>query len=120
MIRGTPPFAGEGLGEDSNSGNFLNKFAVLRSRTRVLPPPTRCLNVPFAVTVFIWKDSRAEFPDCLIGMRHLELGCQATATFDQRATKPNSAIAVCREFTPVSSLSFVVAATTSRHRILTQ
>ena len=87
LIRGTPPFAGEGLGEDSNSGNFLNKFAVLRSRTRVLPPPTRCLNVPFAVTVFIWKDSRAEFPDCLIGMRHLELGCQATATFDQRATK---------------------------------
>jgi hypothetical protein len=37
-----------------------------------------------------------------------------------QATKPNSAIAVCREFTPVSSLSFVVAATTSRHRILTQ
>jgi len=29
----------------------------------------------------------AEFADCLIGMRHLALGCQATAPFDQRAMK---------------------------------
>jgi predicted nucleic-acid-binding protein len=25
--------------------------------------------------LFVWKDSAAEFADCLIGMRHLELGC---------------------------------------------
>ena len=37
--------------------------------------------------LFIWKDFAAEFADCLIGMRHLELGCQATAWFDQRALK---------------------------------
>jgi predicted nucleic-acid-binding protein len=37
--------------------------------------------------LFIWKDSAAEFADCLIGMRHLEFGCQATASFDQRALK---------------------------------
>ena len=37
--------------------------------------------------LFIWKDSATEFADCLIGMRHLELGCQATASFDQRALK---------------------------------
>jgi predicted nucleic-acid-binding protein len=37
--------------------------------------------------LFIWKDSAAEFADCLIGMRHLGLGCQATASFDQRALK---------------------------------
>ena len=37
--------------------------------------------------LFIWKDSGAELADCLIGMRHLELGCEATASFDQRALK---------------------------------
>ncbi len=37
--------------------------------------------------LFVWKDSAAEFADCLIGMRHLALGCQATASFDQRALK---------------------------------
>ena len=37
--------------------------------------------------LFIWKDSAAEFADCLIGMRHLQFGCQATASFDQRALK---------------------------------
>ena len=37
--------------------------------------------------LFIWKDSAAEFADCLIGMRHLGLGCQASASFDQRALK---------------------------------
>jgi predicted nucleic-acid-binding protein len=34
--------------------------------------------------LFIWKDSAAEFADCLICMRHLELRCQATASFEQR------------------------------------
>jgi predicted nucleic-acid-binding protein len=37
--------------------------------------------------LFIWRDSGAEFADCLTGMRHLELGCQATASFDQPALK---------------------------------
>lgn len=32
-----------------------------------------------------WRDSRAEFADCLIGARHRNLGCRATATFDARA-----------------------------------
>jgi len=35
--------------------------------------------------LFIWKDSGAEFADCLIGMRRLELGCQAIASSDRRA-----------------------------------
>ena len=43
--------------------------------------------------LFIWKDSAAEFADCLIGMRHLGLGCQATASFDQRALKLPSFVA---------------------------
>ena len=37
--------------------------------------------------LFMWKDSSAPFADCLIGARHWELGCSATATFDQGALK---------------------------------
>ena len=37
--------------------------------------------------VFTWKDSGAEFADCLIDARHRALGCRATATFDARASK---------------------------------
>ena len=35
--------------------------------------------------LYTWKDSVAEFADCLIAARHSRLGCGATATFDQRA-----------------------------------
>jgi predicted nucleic-acid-binding protein len=37
--------------------------------------------------LFCWRDSSAEFADCLTGARHLSLGCHATATFDHRAAK---------------------------------
>ncbi|MGP8032868.1 MAG: PIN domain-containing protein [Steroidobacteraceae bacterium] len=37
--------------------------------------------------VFTWKDSAAEFADCLISARHRAVGCRATATFDARASK---------------------------------
>jgi predicted nucleic-acid-binding protein len=37
--------------------------------------------------VYRWKDSRAEFADCLINARNLRLGCRATATFDAKALK---------------------------------
>jgi predicted nucleic-acid-binding protein len=37
--------------------------------------------------LFMWKDSSAQFADCLIGARHWALGCTATATFDQGALK---------------------------------
>ena len=40
--------------------------------------------------LFHWKDSIAEFADCLIGARNRRLGCRATATFDARAARlPN-------------------------------
>jgi len=35
--------------------------------------------------LYAWKDSRADFTDCLINARHQRLGCRATATFDARA-----------------------------------
>jgi predicted nucleic-acid-binding protein len=37
--------------------------------------------------VYSWKDSAADFADCLIGARNGGLGCRATATFDGRALK---------------------------------
>jgi len=37
--------------------------------------------------LYIWKDSAAEFADCLIGAHHRRLGCRATASFDARAVK---------------------------------
>jgi len=36
---------------------------------------------------YLWKDSAADFADCLIGAHHRRLGCRATATFDARAVK---------------------------------
>jgi predicted nucleic-acid-binding protein len=37
--------------------------------------------------VYSWKDSSADFADCLIEARNRRLGCRATATFDRRALK---------------------------------
>lgn len=44
--------------------------------------------------LFVWKDSAAQFADCLIGARHRALGCSATATFDNGALKLPGFIAV--------------------------
>jgi predicted nucleic-acid-binding protein len=37
--------------------------------------------------VYSWKDSAADFSDCLIESRNRRLGCRATATFDGKALK---------------------------------
>ena len=37
--------------------------------------------------IYSWKDSAAEFADCLIEARNRQLGCRATATFDGKALK---------------------------------
>ena len=37
--------------------------------------------------LFIWKDTTADFADCLIGTQNRRLGCRATATFDIKASK---------------------------------
>ncbi len=37
--------------------------------------------------LFIWKDTTADFADCLIGAQNRQLGCRATATFDVKASK---------------------------------
>jgi predicted nucleic-acid-binding protein len=43
--------------------------------------------------LYVWKDSAAEFADCLIGAHHRRLGCRATATFDARAVKLPGSVA---------------------------
>jgi len=43
--------------------------------------------------IYSWKDSAAEFADCLIGARNRRLGCRATATFDGKALKLDGFIA---------------------------
>ena len=37
--------------------------------------------------LFIWRDTTADFTDCLIGAKNRRLGCRATATFDVKASK---------------------------------
>ena len=44
--------------------------------------------------VYSWKDSAADFADCLIEAHNLRLGCRATATFDSKALKHAGFISV--------------------------
>jgi predicted nucleic-acid-binding protein len=44
--------------------------------------------------LYSWKDSAAEFADCLIGAHNSRLGCSATATFDSKAAKLAAFVAV--------------------------
>ena len=46
-----------------------------------------------AQALFMWKDSSAQFADCLIGARHWALGCTATATHDQGVLKLSGFVA---------------------------
>ncbi len=37
--------------------------------------------------LYLWKDSSADFTDCLIGVKNRRLGCRTTASFDLKAAK---------------------------------
>ena len=37
--------------------------------------------------LYLWRDSAADFADCLVGAHHRSLGCKATASFDARAAR---------------------------------
>jgi predicted nucleic-acid-binding protein len=43
--------------------------------------------------LFTWKDSPAQFADCLIGARYRALSCRAVATFDKHAAKLSGFVA---------------------------
>lgn len=44
--------------------------------------------------LYLWKESSAQFADCLIGARHWALECRATASFDAKALRLPGFIAV--------------------------
>lgn len=44
--------------------------------------------------IYSWKNSTADFADCLIDARNRRLGCRATATFDGRALELAGFVAV--------------------------
>jgi predicted nucleic-acid-binding protein len=44
--------------------------------------------------LYSWKDSTADFADCLIEARNRQLGCRATATFDAKSLKVSGLISV--------------------------
>lgn len=44
--------------------------------------------------LFIWKESTADFADCLIGAKNRRLGCRATASFDTKASKVPGFVAI--------------------------
>jgi len=37
--------------------------------------------------LFIWKESDADFADCLIGAKNRRMECRATVTFDKKASR---------------------------------
>jgi predicted nucleic-acid-binding protein len=44
--------------------------------------------------LYTWKESPAQFADCLIGARHRACGCRVTASFDANALKLAGFVAV--------------------------
>lgn len=44
--------------------------------------------------LYTWKDSAAEFADCLIGAHNMRLGCSASASFDTKAIRLATFVAV--------------------------
>lgn len=70
----------------------LHKTEIMAAISGLLDATELALEDEPAVeeALYTWKDSAADFADCLIGAHHRRLGCRATATFDARAVKlPN-------------------------------
>ena len=67
----------------------LKKSAIIEAISGLLDAMEVQLEDEPAVeeTLSIWKDSTADFADCLIGMHNRRQGCRATATFDAKALK---------------------------------
>ena len=67
----------------------LTKTQMLETISGLLDAPDIQLEDEPAVeeALFIWRDAKADFADCLIGARNRRLCCKATATFDTKALK---------------------------------
>ncbi len=67
----------------------LQKAEIIQAISSLLDATELQLEDEAAVeeTLAIWKDSTADFADCLIGAHNRRVGCRATATFDTKAVK---------------------------------
>ncbi|MHB8255350.1 MAG: PIN domain-containing protein [Acidiferrobacter sp.] len=86
---------------------FVNQFVIMETewvlRSRYAVPKSQVIAVLSGLldaadvqiedeptieqALFTWKDAAADFADCLIGAKNRRLGCQATASFDSKASK---------------------------------
>jgi predicted nucleic-acid-binding protein len=67
----------------------VEKNEMLATLSRLLSAvDVECEDSPsLEEALFIWRNSNADFADCLIGARNRRLACRATATFDTKAAK---------------------------------
>lgn len=64
-------------------GHIIGAFSGLLESADVRVEDEACVEE----ALYVWKDSAAEFADCLIGARYRALGCEATVSFDAKAAK---------------------------------
>jgi predicted nucleic-acid-binding protein len=71
------------------SHNELTKVDVLDAFSELLSSVELAFEDEASIesALYVWKNSAAQFADCLIGARHIVCGCRATASFDQKASK---------------------------------
>jgi predicted nucleic-acid-binding protein len=67
----------------------LGKSEIFAAFSDLLAAADLCFEDESSIeeALFLWRDSSAQFADCLIGARHRALGCRATASFDMNALK---------------------------------
>jgi predicted nucleic-acid-binding protein len=67
----------------------LGKTQMLSTLSALLEASDLVLEDEPAVehAIYSWKESAANFSDCLINARNRRIGCSATATFDRNALK---------------------------------
>lgn len=86
---------------------FVNQLVIMETewvlRSRYIVPKNQIIEAMSALldatdvqfedepaieeALFIWKDTTADFADCLIGAKNRRLGCRATASFDLKASR---------------------------------
>ncbi len=66
-----------------SKGEILNAFSGLLSSIEISFEDESSIEQ----ALYVWKDSPAQFADCLIGARHRACGCRGTVSFDANALK---------------------------------
>ena len=68
---------------DLNKADILAALSGLVASTELQFEDEACIDQ----ALLAWNDSNADFADSLIAARHRNLGCIATATFDEKANR---------------------------------